>query len=232
MKNVIKAGKRRGEKAMNTLKQKAKNNRVTFTVVTILLLLFVSLQGQLRQSYAADKTKAPQKETAYPATPEGVVRAYVNEDIRGCGHGPITPSVDVLLQYVSGDLGPGCFDNVEVVSSYKITDVKQNTKSAKVTVKYNIIGNFSYDLGDDSGYGFTPKKEKVETVVFELIKDNFGKWKIESGGLMGEYISVNASIIIMREYISREKSSKKIREGRKEINLLKKYLHEQGGKNK
>jgi hypothetical protein len=64
---------------MNWLKQRLKSNSFPFTIA-VLLLLFVSLQGQWSQLYAADKTQAPQKETAYPATPEGVVEAFVKED--------------------------------------------------------------------------------------------------------------------------------------------------------
>lgn len=51
---------------INILKQKVKNNRLAFTVVTVLFLLLVSLlQGQISQSYAADKNSqaTTEKET-------------------------------------------------------------------------------------------------------------------------------------------------------------------------
>jgi hypothetical protein len=69
MKNVFNLGR-------IFLKGKAKNRNLLF-VITIMLLLFVSLQGQLNQLYAADNTQSAQKETAYPTTPEEVVEAFI-----------------------------------------------------------------------------------------------------------------------------------------------------------
>lgn len=69
---------------MDWLKQKVKSNSLSFAIV-VLLLLGVSLQGQISQLYAADKTEAPQKDTQTKQDETNKNKYYSVTDELVCG---------------------------------------------------------------------------------------------------------------------------------------------------
>lgn len=146
----------------NILKRKRENNNFQFAAV-VLLLLFL-LQGQLNQLYAADKTQATQKETVYPATPEGVVEVFCIEDFNG------NYTWKRIQRYTTWLDGPG-WDTVVVVKSFKIVGTKQQLRNAEVKVMYKTIGELV------AHPWILHEKIEDKIAIFKLIKEG-DKWKI------------------------------------------------------
>ncbi|MEK6857926.1 MAG: hypothetical protein AABX39_05045 [Nanoarchaeota archaeon] len=71
---------------MNTLKQMIKNHKFAFTLVAVLLLLFVSLHGQWSQSYATDKSGASQEDTQTKQDETNKNKYYSVTDELVCGN--------------------------------------------------------------------------------------------------------------------------------------------------
>jgi len=141
---------RKGEN-MNWLKQRVKSNSFSFIIV-VLLLLFVSLQGQLNQLYAADAQPTQKEETAYPATPEGVVEVFVKTYLDADDY----PDLNVTNKYFPNaddiksirktriiDLGKEWGEAsicTHIATGYEIKDVKKSNNKAAVKVLYKRLG--------------------------------------------------------------------------------------------
>jgi hypothetical protein len=159
---------------MNTLKQKAKNHRLAFTLVAVLLLLFVSLQGQLNQLYASDAQPAQKDVTAYPATPEGVVEAFVNWRGKFNFVYSYPKNCENLLKYIAGGdayLDKYCGGGKHILSDFKIIETKTNKDSTEVRIKHSFCGWCAND-----GSCSVEKSEAIGT--YKLSKDK-NKWKIK-----------------------------------------------------
>lgn len=144
------------------------------SAIAVLLLLFVSLQWQLNQLYAADKAQAPQKESAYPATPEGVVEAFVRADY----------SEEVIKKYwvdVTDDnalkkykKNYGLFFDCKKWAGRLVTDSIYDTFTIKRDKKYRFETDIKYrmTLRDDKEKKLIEKDRKGEiaevSVFFKL----------------------------------------------------------------
>ena len=152
----------------------AKNNRLAFTVVAVLLLLFVSLQGQSNQLYAADNTQSVQKETAYPATPEGVIKVFLTWRGKFSFVYSYPKNCENLLGYVVGGnayLDKYCGGGKHILSDFKIIETKMNKDLVEVLVKHFFCGWCAND-----GSCSVEKSEAIGS--YKLLK-NKNKWKIK-----------------------------------------------------
>ena len=105
---------------------------------------------------------------AYPTTPEGVVRAYLEADLRGAGTSSETfPS---LRQYAVWPDAPG-WDTFTIVSGYRTAAIGRNTRRATVRATYDVLGVLEGEEAKE-----TPKEQVVEYVLVR----RSGRWKIAS----------------------------------------------------
>lgn len=207
---------------MYLLKQKAKNNRLAFTVVAVLLLLVVLVQGQIGQLYAADKIETPHKETAYPATPEGVVE---NEHRRQYEYNfPGEPSYFLEEAKCEADCGI-------IVKSFAVKKLTQSKDKAKVMIEFDVVGTFCPGyIGEKEDNGNTLTKIKADDyhgfdvfkrtggkfdkgVIFYELARKGDKWKIvpKWKGCSVTYMSIDAAIKFIEDNMRfiKDKSIKK-----------------------
>lgn len=146
---------------MDLLKQRMKGNGFAFAIV-VLLLLFLSLQGQLNQLHAAEAESKQKTSTAYPTTPEGVVRAFVEanlgdvpisvEEMRSCTqvfhvhNNQYFPDDDDLKANlktrvidVNKPWGEAWIE-IHIATGYEIKEVKKSKNKATVKVLYKRLG--------------------------------------------------------------------------------------------
>ncbi len=183
---------------MNTLKQMTKNNRLAFAVVAVLLLLFVSLQGQITQLYAADAQPTQKEVAAYPATPEGVVEAFVRaglrdvlisvEEMRLCdeilqGQSKYFPDKEdekinrkTRVMDASEPWGHS-LDKFHIAAGYEIKEVRKGKNKASVKVLYKRLGwiwHMPMHIKECRSRTAKDKHEK-ETLLETAIKLNYKK---------------------------------------------------------
>lgn len=134
---------------------------------TIVLLMVFSLLNIVYIPVVNAET-LEKKQSVYPTTPEGVVKAYVNADFNGTGN-EIIGDINNRLKYTDGhiNVGSDCFP---IATKYKISKLKQSSKEASVEVRYEIIGEI---CGDDS----LELNKRNEKTIYSLDKIN-GLWKI------------------------------------------------------
>jgi hypothetical protein len=223
-----------------------KNHRFAFAVVAVLLLLFVSLQGQISQLYAAEADLKQKTATAYPETPEGVVEAFV----KVCLEDVILPKEELLGYYVNQDYekskyfieetpGWDCFD---VGTGYEIKEVKKGKKKASVKVLYKRLGRLCDDYyirGTKKPRTRAKEQEEynhllymtndTEEVRYSLVREK-DVWLIKSE-YYPTYISVNGAIkrleYRMTKYhgtVKTEPSEMEKEEIKRIIKLLEDYL--------
>jgi hypothetical protein len=224
MKNVFKAGK-------SFLKQTARNRNLFFTI-TVLLLLFVSLHGQWSQLYATDKTEAPQKETAYPATPEGVVEAEHRRQYEY--NFPSEPYYFLEEEKCEADCGI-------TVKSFAVKKLSLSKDKARVMVEFEVVGTFCPGyIGEKEDNGNTLTKTKSGeyhgfdifkrtgskfdkgVIFYDLVRKD-GKWMIvpKRKGCPVTYMSINATIKFIEDNIKLIKDESIKKRNLKIIDLLK-----------
>lgn len=93
---------------MNILKQMTKNYRLIFTLAAVLLLLLISLQGHWSQSYAADKTEAPQEDTQTKQDETNKNKYYSVTDELVCGDVRIKSNANCPSEHDSPSWRFGC----------------------------------------------------------------------------------------------------------------------------
>ena len=132
------------------------------------LLLVSLLQGQISQSHAADKTTAPQKETAYPATPEGVVE---NEHRQQYEYNfPGEPYYFLKEAKCTADCGI-------TVNSFTVKKLTQSKDKAKVMIEFDVVGTFCPGyIGEKEDDGNTLTKTKAGENEFDIFKTTGGKF--------------------------------------------------------
>lgn len=153
------------------LKQRVKGNSFSFAIA-VLLLLGVSLQGQISQLYASDAQPTQKEVAAYPATPEGVVEAFVKADFNGIGAG-WSGAWSEIQRYTTWLDSPG-WDIGNIVADFKITKIRKKSDTADVKVEYKSIGDLSFE-----DVPIFNEAKTNEVVLYKLIKKN-NWWKIES----------------------------------------------------
>jgi hypothetical protein len=131
---------------------KRKGNKGLLFSIAVLLLFFLALQGQWSQLYAADNTQSTQEETAYPATPEGVVEAFVKTYLEANDY----PDSAVTRKYFPNDddikanrktrvidlnkeWGEAS-NRTHIATGYEIKEVKKSNRKATVKVLYRRLG--------------------------------------------------------------------------------------------
>lgn len=133
--------------------------------------------------------------TAYPSTPEGVVRAFCNaefnlQDFEGLLWGRF----DQRKKYVTKDFVGGDYDSIGVVRGFRISRTHRQGASAEIIVVYQYLGSLRPD-------DFFPDK-RLKEVVYGLVRQN-GQWKI-SWPADPPYVSL-ATAIKFLEWIKKKK---------------------------
>jgi len=138
---------------MNALKKWSKKSRLSFIIFAVFLSLFLFLQGQICQSHAASARPAQKEIETYPATPEGVVEAYVRLYLVDAGDYPdqaVTrkyyPNADDIeanrktrvidLDKEWGEIS----DHTHIATGYEIKEVRKSDRKAEVKVLYKRLG--------------------------------------------------------------------------------------------
>lgn len=173
-----------------------------------ILLLSLSAIFVSAVSYATDNVISK-----YPATPEKVVASYCKNVFNGVGLSSKTWAE--IKKYTTWIDAPG-WDITVVAKNYDITSTEQYTKTAKVRVKYQIVGYM--ESGED--YPRLIKDVKSDVVDFVLIHDD-SLWKIE-GPQDPPRISIKTAIELLEKEMSHNKDVKVRRFIREEINWLRK----------
>ena len=198
-----------------------KNNRTSVPLIlSVLLALGFLLQGVGLHVYKAYSQQKVEKQDKYPATPEGVVRAFVQATFDGESH-EVIGDVRKGLRYTTwGDRYPS--SDVDCLAlRYDI--IKWIEVPEKVTVKvvYQSIGYLS--LGDESETEAGERTVSEEIIYYEVLKEK-GIWRISTPADAG-CISVDTGIRILQHEIDYYKDEPKRIEGfKKNIDILRKYL--------
>lgn len=107
----------------------------------------------------------------YPSAPKDVVAKYCNNDFNGDGLSSKTwPNIKNYTTWMDA---PG-WDITVVIKSYNVMSVEQYARTAKVKVKYQVVGF----LESGEKYPRIKKDIKNDIVEYVLIHDN-NLWKIE-----------------------------------------------------
>jgi len=191
-----------------------KKNRATARfILFVLLALGFWLQGvelNVRKVYSEQKV---QKQDNYPATPEGVVEAFVNVGFDGTGIETIG-DIKKRLKYTIWDIWPGSNSN-DISLKYKIVKITENDREATVKVIHECLGWGALD--------HIEIERKTEGVEYSLVKEK-GFWRIAFPD-HAPYISVKTAIKRLEWGIGfYKKDTERVKKMRKNIDILKTYL--------
>lgn len=191
-----------------------KKSRVTaLFILSGLLALGFWLQGAGLHVCKVYSEQKVEKQDNYPATPEGVVEAFVKVGFDGTGVEEIG-DVQKTLQYTTWEIWAGS-DGDYISLKYKIAKITENDKKATVKVIYECLGWVAFDLIEI--------ERKTEEIEYSLVKEK-GFWKISFPG-HAPYISVKTAIKMLEWGIEfYKKDTERVKKMRKNIELLKKYL--------
>jgi hypothetical protein len=146
--------------------------------------MFLRLAGLLVFLVYASALALGQGTEKYPATPAEVVRQYCEFDFK---IGRISSeNFEKQPPVTTWDEEPG-WDGVEVVSSFKIVSSNQSEDRAVVTIKWQVLGEFS---GEKVTAG---QKEEVVEYQLKLVG---GLWKIDS-----PVLSPHVSVATLRAFV-------------------------------
>lgn len=199
------------------LKLKSKREARFFSL-SILILFFLTflLQLPLLKISVAD---AQSEKTEYPATPEGVVEAFVRVvfdviEVEKLARGDVEERMQYYTQKAIAlrDHWPG-YDCLPIALSYKLIISKVEGNKAIIKVVYENTGDLCCE-------NLEIRKKTKEEVTYHLEKEK-GLWKIHSPA-ESMYISVKTAIRLseycMKKYPERKEKIMM------NINILKKYL--------
>jgi hypothetical protein len=188
---------------------KKKNKAITFILILVVILSYQIL-NPIPGIHAEKRGKTLE---TYPTTSEGVVEAFVKVDFDGISDVEIG-DVRKRLQYTMWDSWPG-WDSLDISLKYKVIKIKEDNKEAIVKVIHEYLGWVVLDRIEI--------ERKTEEIIYHLRMDE-GRWKIYFPS-HAPYISVKTAIKILEwniEYYKKDKE--KVKEMRKNIEILKKYL--------
>jgi hypothetical protein len=191
-----------------------KKNRVSvrFILFTLLALLFLVQSSGLNVPKVYSEQKV-EKQVSYPATPEGVVEAFVKAEFDGTGVETIG-DIKKRYQYTIWEVHPG-FDGVDISLKYKIVKIREDGKRATVKVIHECIGRAALDLMEI--------ERQTQEIEYSLVKEK-GFWRIAFPN-SGYYVSVKTAIKTLEWGIEfYKKDTERVKKMKKNIEILKKYL--------
>ncbi len=193
------------------MKKKKRNPLFIFGVFIFVWLLSLQLLGN--QTPGANTEPKAKSLSGYPATPEGVVEAFVQVDFDGIGN-EVIGDIKKRLQYTTWDSWAGS-DTFPISLKYKIIKLQENSEKAKIKVVHEYLG--------DVGIEFLEVERKPEEIMYYLKKEK-DIWKITFPE-HAPYISVKTAIRLLEWGIeSYKKDAGRVDKIKKHIITLKKYL--------
>lgn len=200
--------------------------------IAVSLLLFILLQGQIRQLYAADAQPTQKDTIAYPATPEGVVE---DEHRRQYEYNfPGEP-------YYFLEEAKCTADYEIIVNSFAVKKLTQSKDKARVMIEFDVVGTFSPGyIGEKEDFGDTLTKTEAGVYnEFDIFKKTGGrfdkgvifydlvrkkdKWKIvpKRKGCLVIYTSIDAAIKFIEDNMKFIKDGSIKKRNLKIVDLLK-----------
>jgi len=194
-------------------KMRKKNRATARFILFVLLALGFLLPGVGLHVCNAYSEQKVEKQDNYPATPEGVVEAYVKAGFEGTGVEEIG-DVQKRLQYTIWKTWPGS-DSNDISLKYKIAKIRENEKEATVKVSHECLGWVAFDLIEI--------ERKTEEIEYKLVKEK-GFWRIAFPD-HARYISVKTAIKMLEWGIEfYKKDTERVKKMRNNIAILKTYL--------
>lgn len=129
----------------------------------------------------------------YPATPDKVVKEFVEMDFEGMRIGWGRGGFEDHSEYVLWDDEPG-WDGCSIISGYDIKTLQSGSDTARISVTYHVLGEFTGPYKWKSG-------RKKRAIVYLLKKDG-GRWRIAEP-MTSPHVSID-TIIKDLERITKE----------------------------